>query len=68
MTLRSEYLPPARALLACLLIACPPAWAGDGPAAEIDVLREELRQMRADYESRIADLEARLDAAPATKP
>ena len=66
MTLRSEYLPPARALLACLLNACPPAWAGDEPAAEIDVLREELRQMRAEYETRIADLEARLDAAEQT--
>lgn len=31
--------------------------------SELDALREEIRQMRSDYETRIADLEARLDAA-----
>ncbi len=31
--------------------------------SELDVLRAELAQMRADYESRIAQLEKRLDEA-----
>ncbi len=44
---------------ACLFFGSAPAWA----EAEIDALRAELKQMKADYETRIAELEKRLDAA-----
>ena len=40
-----------------------PAWGQDQQATEIDVLRLELAQLRADYEERIEDLELRLNAA-----
>jgi hypothetical protein len=50
-------------LLACVLLFCSPAVAQQGQSAELDALREEIRSMRIEYEARIADLEARLDAA-----
>jgi hypothetical protein len=52
--------------LACLLLFCPPVLAEQGQSAELDALREEIRNMRTEYEARIADLEARLDAAEKT--
>jgi len=48
-------------LWACLFGTTMPALAQ--PESEIDILRTELAQMRADYELRIAQLEQRLDAA-----
>jgi hypothetical protein len=48
-------------LLTCVLLHAPPVLAQQD--AEIDALRDEIRAMRSEYESRIADLEARLDAA-----
>ena len=48
-------------LWACLMSTTTPALAQQ--QSEIDILREELTEMRADYESRIARLEQRLDAA-----
>ena len=58
MKLRVLHLP-----LACALIICSPVLAQDGQGTELEALREEIRQMRSEYETRIADLEARLDAA-----
>jgi len=58
MNTRWLYLLPAWALL-----CSPLALAQDGQNAELDALREEIRSMRTEYETRIADLEARLDAA-----
>jgi hypothetical protein len=49
--------------LVCVLLFCPPAFAQEGQDSELDALRLEIRQMRTEYEARIADLEARLDAA-----
>jgi hypothetical protein len=46
-----------------MFFACSPASAQDGQPSEIEALREEIRNMRVEYETRIADLEARLDAA-----
>jgi len=40
-----------------------PAFAQSPQDADIEVLRQEIRALRADYEARIAELEARLDAA-----
>lgn len=48
-------------LLVCLICATAPALAQTD--SELEALRTELAQMRADYESRIAQLEERLDAA-----
>jgi len=48
-------------LWVCLISITIPAL-GQSPS-EIDILREELAQMRADYQSRIAQLELRLDQA-----
>jgi len=48
-------------LWVCLAGTALPAMAQSDP--ELEALRAELRQMRADYESRIAQLEERLDAA-----
>lgn len=53
-------------LFACMFLYCVPATAEQQEPSEIDALRQEIRQMRIDYESRIADLEARLDAAEQT--
>jgi hypothetical protein len=58
MKIRLRHLP-----LACVLLFCSQAIAQDGQSTELDVLREEIRIMRTEYEARIADLEARLDAA-----
>ena len=55
MKTRLLYLP-----LVWALCFCPAALAQD---TDLEVLREEIRSMRAEYEARIADLEARLDAA-----
>jgi len=47
-----------------LLLCCPiMTQAGTGQDSELEALREEIRSLRADYETRIAELEARLDAA-----
>ena len=48
-------------LWACLISTTGPVLAQ--PESEIDILRAELADMRADYEARIAQLEQRLDAA-----
>lgn len=48
-------------LWACLISSTTPVLAQN--ETELDVLRTELAQMRADYESRIAHLEKRLDEA-----
>ena len=45
------------------MFLCSPAIAQEGRSDELDALREEIRLMRAEYETRIAGLEARLDAA-----
>jgi len=50
-------------LLTWLLVSAPAVLAQDGQGADLEALREEIRSMRAEYEARIADLEARLDAA-----
>jgi len=49
--------------LVCVLLCCSGGFAQAGQGNELDALREEIRQMRIDYEARIADLEARLDNA-----
>lgn len=46
-----------------LLISSPPALAQDGQDDELEALRAEVRAMRNEYEARIANLEARLEAA-----
>ncbi|MGA9572502.1 MAG: hypothetical protein WBS20_01000 [Lysobacterales bacterium] len=48
-------------LWVCLVFSAAPAWAQT--ESELDALRAELTQMRADYEARIALLEKRLDEA-----
>ncbi len=58
MKIRLRHLP-----LVCVLLCCSGGFAQAGQSNELDALREEIRQMRSDYEARIADLEARLDAA-----
>jgi hypothetical protein len=58
MKIQLRYL-----LLVCVLLCCSGGFAQAGQGNELDALREEIRQMRSDYETRIADLEARLDAA-----
>jgi hypothetical protein len=58
MKIRLRHLP-----LACVLLFCSQAVAQGEQSAELDALREEIRSMRTEYEARIADLEARLDAA-----
>jgi hypothetical protein len=45
------------------LSGCPLALAQDVQNPELDLLREEIRSMRMEYEARIAELESRLDAA-----
>ncbi len=50
-------------LMVCVLLCCSGGLAQAAQSNELDALREEIRQMRSDYETRIADLEARLDAA-----
>jgi hypothetical protein len=49
--------------LAWALLSCSPALAQSAKDADLEALRQEIRMLRADYETRIADLEARLDAA-----
>jgi hypothetical protein len=61
MKTRILCLPVAWALLSCSL-----ALAQSTQEADLEALREEIRMLRADYETRIADLEARLDAAEQT--
>ncbi len=58
MTTRLLHLP-----LAWVLLCCPLAQAEQGQDSELEALRHEIRNLRADYETRIAELEARLDAA-----
>jgi hypothetical protein len=58
MIVRPKHLP-----LACLLFICSPVLAQQDQNAELKALREEVRLMRTEYEARIAELEARLDAA-----
>jgi len=58
MKIRLRHLP-----LACVLLFCSQVVAQEGRSAELDALGEEIRSMRTEYEARIADLEARLDAA-----
>ena len=55
-----RFLPPG-ILWACLICLATPVLAQT--ESEIDILRAELARMRTDYESRIAQLEQRLDAA-----
>ena len=62
MIVRPRHLP-----LVCVLFICSPAIAQQSQSAELEALREEVRLMRTEYEARIAELEARLDAAE-TKP
>jgi hypothetical protein len=50
-------------LAACLIFISSIAAAQEADIDDIQALREELRQMRLEYESRIADLESRLIAA-----
>ncbi len=50
-------------LWSCIVLSPPPVFAQSGNGSEIDALRGELAAMRADYETRIALLEQRLDAA-----
>ena len=45
------------------LLCCPVALAQSPNETDLEVLRGEIRSMRMEYEARIADLEARLDAA-----
>jgi len=52
-----------RLLLVALLPLAFPLWGQDQPATEIDILRSELTQIRAEYDARIEDLERRLEAA-----
>jgi hypothetical protein len=49
--------------LACVLLFSSQVFAQTDDSDELGALREEIRLMRSEYESRIADLEARLDAA-----
>jgi len=49
--------------LACVALAASPVAADAETDSEMEALRAEIRQMRQEYENRIADLEARLDAA-----
>jgi hypothetical protein len=58
--MKTCVLPMAFALA---LSCCPAVLAQSPDETELQVLREEIRSMRMEYESRIADLEARLDAA-----
>jgi len=58
MKIRLRHLP-----LACVLLFCSQVFAQGEQSAELDALREEIRSMRTEYEARIANLEARLDAA-----
>ena len=51
--------------LACVLMFSSQVFAQPGENDELAALREEIRTMRGEYESRIADLEARLDLADA---
>jgi hypothetical protein len=45
------------------LLCCPVALAQSPNETDLEALRGEIRSMRMEYEARIADLEARLDAA-----
>lgn len=58
MNISLRHLP-----LAVVLLFSSQVFAQTQDSSELDALREEIRQMRNEYESRIADLEARLDAA-----
>lgn len=62
MKIRPRHLPIVFLLFWTPVIAQPA-----GSAAELDALREEIRLMRSEYEARIADLEARLDAAESSQ-
>jgi hypothetical protein len=57
-----------RLLIASMLLFCPQVFAQEEAVDELTALREEIRQMREEYETRIADLEARLDAAERAAP
>jgi hypothetical protein len=62
MNLHRTNLVPALLMSGLLLVLAPvPADAETG--SEIELLREELQEMRVEYEARISDLEARLAAA-----
>jgi hypothetical protein len=50
-------------LLVGLLSGSPFALAQQSAESDLEALRREVREMRAEYEARIADLEARLEAA-----
>jgi len=58
MNLRVRQLLPAAAIFLSSL-----SLAQDSDHSDIEALRQELEQMRVDYESRISDLELRLEAA-----
>jgi hypothetical protein len=49
--------------LAWVLLCCTTAQAQPGQDSELEALRQEIRSLRTDYETRIAELEARLEAA-----
>ena len=50
----------------CALLLNNLALAQDPDRSDIQALREELEQMRVEYETRISDLESRLEAAEIT--
>ena len=50
-------------LAACVIFISPAGQAQDSVSAELEALRQEVMQMRNDYEARISDLEARLAQA-----
>jgi hypothetical protein len=54
---------PLRQLLVCGLLFSTQVNAQSENSDELSALREEIRLMRSDYEARITELEARLDAA-----
>jgi hypothetical protein len=56
----------AHVLATCVILISPAVQAQDSVNAELEALRQEVLQMRTDYESRISDLEARLAAAEKT--
>lgn len=53
-------------LLACVIFNSTGLHAEGAADSDIQALKEEVRQMRAEYETRIADLEARLETAEAS--
>ena len=50
-------------VLGCVLFLSSQTFAQEPDRSDIQALREELRQMRIEYESRISDLESRLEVA-----